>query len=360
MTGIAIEHVTKSFGAVRAVDDVTLQVAKGELFFLLGPSGCGKTTLLRVLAGFYFPDAGRVLFDGRDVTTVPPHKRNTGMVFQAYALWPHMTVRENLLFGLEVRHVPEAQREERVRRALDMVQMAEYADRPPNQLSGGQQQRIALARARGLEPHVVLMDEPLSNLDAKLRLEMREQIRRIHDRLGLTMVYVTHDQTEALTMADRIAVMREGRIVQIGAPREIYNRPATRFVADFIGKTNLIKGRLTSVGAQCAVETPVGILVSSFGLQGVKTGDAVYCSIRPEALHVLIGGASRANTLTGEVIRAVYLGDHEEYFVKLKDGSELQVVEHGAELPRAREGTTATFGCDASEVVLLREGDQVA
>ena len=357
MTSITIEHVSKSFGAVHAVNDATLRVEKGELFFLLGPSGCGKTTLLRVLAGFYFPDTGRVLFDDRDVTTVPPHKRNTGMVFQAYALWPHMTVRENLLFGLEVRRLPEAMREERVARALEMVQMTEYADRSPNQLSGGQQQRIALARALVLEPNVVLMDEPLSNLDAKLRLEMREQIRRIHDRLGLTMVYVTHDQTEALTMADRIAVMREGRIAQIGAPREIYNRPATRFVADFIGKTNLIKGRLVSAGAQATVETAVGTLVSSSSPEGAQAGETVYCSVRPEALRVLTEATPCVNTLSGEVVRAVYLGDHEEYFVKLKDGSELKAVEYNTELPRAREGAQAVLGCDASDVVLLREAD---
>ncbi len=357
MTGITIDHVTKLFGSVRAVDDVTLRIERGELFFLLGPSGCGKTTLLRVLAGFYFPDTGRVLFDDRDVTAVPPHKRNTGMVFQAYALWPHMTVRENVLFGLEVRRVPPSSRDERVRRALDVVQMSEYADRSPNQLSGGQQQRIALARALVLEPDVVLMDEPLSNLDAKLRLEMREQIRRIHDRLGLTMVYVTHDQTEALTMADRVAVMRAGRIVQVGAPREIYNRPATRFVADFIGKTNLIEGRLVSAGAQFSVETAVGVLTSAIALEGGKAGDTVYCSIRPEALHIADAGTSYANALSGEVVRAVYLGDHEEYFVKLKDGSELKAVEYNTALPRTKEGETVTLACDASDVVLLREGD---
>jgi iron(III) transport system ATP-binding protein len=357
MVSITIQRVSKAFGEVRAVDDVSLRVETGELFFLLGPSGCGKTTLLRLVAGFYQPDSGRIFFDGSDVTLVPPHRRNTGMVFQSYALWPHMSVRENLEFGLEVRHLPAAEREQRVRRALEIVQMSEYAARAPNQLSGGEQQRVALARALVLEPDAVLMDEPLSNLDAKLRLEMREQIRRIHDRLGLTMLYVTHDQAEALTMADRIAIMRQGRIIQIGTPREIYSRPASRFVADFVGKTNLLKGRLSAVGEPAAVETAVGRLLSSQAHPGAKVGDTVYCSIRPEHLRILEPGTARANVLAGEVLRAVYLGDHEEYFLKLPDGTELKAVEYGRGLPRAEAGKTARLGCDPADVVLLGEED---
>ena len=226
MVSITIENIVKTFGTVRAVDNLSLQIEKGELFFLLGPSGCGKTTLLRLIAGFEQPDSGRILFNEADVSHLPPHKRNAGMVFQNYALWPHMSVRENLTFGLEMHRVPSAERQERVQRALEMVQMCQYADRAPNQLSGRQQQRVALARALVLEPDMVLMDEPLSNLDAKLRLEMREQIKRIHDEMGLTMVYVTHDQSEALSMASRMVIMQDGHLIQIGTHSYTGQKPA--------------------------------------------------------------------------------------------------------------------------------------
>jgi len=231
--------------------------------------------------------------------------------------------------------------------------MAEYAGRSPNQLSGGQQQRVALGRALALEPDVVLMDEPLSNLDAKLRLEMREQIKRIHQRVGLTMIYVTHDQSEALSMADRMAVMRDGRIMQIGAPRDIYNRPANRFVADFIGETNLIRGRIVAMGAETAIETAAGTLQSTVSFSDAKAGAEVWCSIRPERLSVLTGGESRPNALSGEVIRTVYLGNHEQYFLRLADGAEVKVVETNADAPKAEAGKRATVGCEPSDVVLL-------
>ena len=354
MSAITLAGVTKLFGAVRAVDSVDLRIEKGELFFLLGPSGCGKTTLLRTLAGFYYPDEGRVLFGEKNVTGVPPQKRNTGMVFQNYALWPHMSVRQNLAFGLEMRGVPVAERDPRVERALEMVQMLEYADRSPNQLSGGQQQRVALGRALVLEPDVVLMDEPLSNLDAKLRLEMREQIKRLHDELALTMVYVTHDQSEALSMADRVALMKDGRIVQIGAPREIYNRPATRFAADFIGEANLIPGFIEGTGDACVlVKTSIGTLRSSVIFEDAEVGRDVICSIRPERLDVLSDGESRDNKLSGELTRLVYLGNHEQHFVKLADGSVIKAVEYDVDAPKGEEGRAVTVGCDAGDVVLL-------
>ena len=353
MVGITIENLLKRFGDVRAVDDVSLRVKAGELFFLLGPSGCGKTTLLRLLAGFYHPDAGRILFGDREMTDVPPHKRRTGMVFQNYALWPHMTVRENIAFGLEMHDVSTAERRERVARALRMVQMAEHAERSPNQLSGGQQQRVALGRALVLEPDVVLLDEPLSNLDAKLRLEMREQIKRIHDTLGLTMVYVTHDQSEALSMADRIAIMLDGRVMQIGAPRAVYNRPASRFVADFIGETNLLRGKVVSADGEAVVDTSAGRLTSRCLASGLKAGDAVWCSIRPELLNVLASDAAGQNTLSGEVVRAVYLGSHEQYFVKLADGTEIKAVEYEARTAKAAAGQTVRLGCVPEDVVLL-------
>lgn len=355
MVSITIENVVKTFGQVRAIDDVSLRIEAGELFFLLGPSGCGKTTLLRMIAGFYHPDNGRMLFDNKDVSRVPPHERNTGMVFQNYALWPHMTVRENLAFGLEMHRVPASERQARVERVLEMVQMQEYATRSPNQLSGGQQQRVALGRALVLEPDVVLMDEPLSNLDAKLRLEMREQIKRIHHQVGVTMVYVTHDQSEALSMADRMAIMRRGRLDQVGTPRGIYNRPASRFVADFIGETNLLKGQVSALDKEATVKTSVGELRASVIYEGAKVGDAVYCSIRPERLHLLEPGQTRPNMLAGEVTRVVYLGHNEQYFLKLQDGTELKSIEYDTEFPRTEVGKTAALGCDPADVVLLRE-----
>jgi len=353
MVGITLKNISKHFGDVRAVDDVSLHVEPGELFFLLGPSGCGKTTLLRLLAGFYHPDAGRILFEDRDITGVPPHKRRTGMVFQNYALWPHMTVRENVAFGLEMHDVPTPERRERVARALRMVQMEAYADRSPNQLSGGQQQRVALGRALVLEPDVVLLDEPLSNLDAKLRLEMREQIKRIHGSLGLTMVYVTHDQSEALSMADRVAIMLDGRVMQIGAPREIYNRPAGRFVADFIGETNLLRGTIVSTDGAIVVDTPAGRLTSACPLDGAEAGGAVWCSIRPERLHVVARGGGEGNVLGGKVVRAVYLGSHEQYFVRLADGREIKAVEYEARTAKAAAGESVKLSCAPEDVVLL-------
>ncbi|HRU06852.1 MAG TPA: ABC transporter ATP-binding protein, partial [Candidatus Brocadiia bacterium] len=234
MVSVNLQSVTKRFDRVTAVNGVTLQVERGELFFLLGPSGCGKTTLLRIIAGFCDATQGQVLFDDRDVTSLPAHKRNTGMVFQNYALWPHMTVEENVAYGLDVRKTPAAERKRRVAEALDMVRMAEYASRRPTQLSGGQQQRVALARAIVIQPDVLLLDEPLSNLDAKLRNEMRDEIRRVHRQTGLTAIYVTHDQKEALSLAGRMAVLRDGRVEQSGPPREVYDRPANAFVAQFI------------------------------------------------------------------------------------------------------------------------------
>jgi len=355
MVSVTVKGLTKSFGTLRAVDDVSLKVERGELFFLLGPSGCGKTTLLRVLAGFYAPDAGRVFFDDREVTEVPPHRRNTGMVFQNYALWPHMSVRENIAFGLEMHHVPAAERRERVERALEIVQMHDYADRSPNQLSGGQQQRVALARALVLEPDVVLMDEPLSNLDAKLRLELRDQIRRIHDHLGLTMIYVTHDQSEALSMADRLAVMNAGRIEQVGTPREIYNRPLSRFVADFIGEANLLPGRVVEAGEEVVVETAAGRLRATAACAGAAPGGEVVCIIRPERLDVLGPGDRRANVLEGEVVHTVFMGYHEQYFVRLHDGSEVKAFEHDTLTAKARPGDRVTLGCRPADVVVIRK-----
>jgi len=261
MISIRIQKLTKRFGATVALQELDLTIEPGELFFLLGPSGCGKTTLLRCLAGFYIPDAGRILFGDEDVTRLAPHKRNTGMMFQSYALWPHMTVAQNVAFGLEERRVPRAEIRRQVGEALESVRMGAFAERRPNQLSGGQQQRVALARALVIRPRCLLLDEPLSNLDAKLRLEMRSEIRRICKEFKLTTVYVTHDQKEALSVSDRMAILDGGRILQVGAPWDVYRRPASRTVADFVGETDFIPGvLLSSAGDRGIVRTAVGDL----------------------------------------------------------------------------------------------------
>jgi len=311
MIGIRLEKVSKRFGEVVAARDVSFEVGRGELFFLLGPSGCGKTTLLRIIAGFCEPDEGEVYFDDRPVTSVPPHRRNTALVFQQYALWPHMSVGQNVAYGLEERRVPRPERAERVREALRMVHMEEYADRMPNQLSGGQQQRVALARALVTRPDAVLLDEPLSNLDARLRLEMRHEIRRIHDEVGNTMVYVTHDQKEALSMADRIAVMSAGRVEQVGDPRTLYRRPANRFVARFIGEANLVPGTLARVEGEWGVaRTPLGEFRGRLSDAELREGNAVECMVRPECLHL---GGGEGNAFRARVVRSVYLGELEEF-----------------------------------------------
>jgi len=247
MVGVKLVNVTKKFKDVVAVDHVTLEIKHGEFFTLLGPSGCGKTTTLRLIAGLEYPDEGRIYFDGQDVTDLPPYKRNTGMVFQNYALWPHMTVFDNIAYGLKVRRLPKDEIRKKVYEVLDLIKLKGLERRYPTQLSGGQQQRVALARALVIEPQVLLLDEPLSNLDAKLRIEMREEIKRLQRRLGITTIYVTHDQEEAMVISDRIAVMNRGRIMQVGTPRELYKRPRNLFVATFLGRCTLIKGKISKV-----------------------------------------------------------------------------------------------------------------
>jgi len=321
MISVRVDRLSKRFGDVAALDDVSVSVGAGELFFLLGPSGCGKTTLLRCLAGFAQPDEGRICFDDRDVTQLPAHRRNTGMVFQSYALWPHMTVEQNVAFGLEVRRVSRAERQRRVREVLDLVQMADLAHRRPNELSGGQQQRVALARALVIEPQCLLLDEPLSNLDAKLRIEMRGEIRRICKDRGLTAIYVTHDQKEALCVADRIAVMLDGRIVQVGTPEELYRRPADRFVAGFLGETNFVAARVVSVGdGHLQLDSPVGALTAAAGdrvKSALRPGVTAVCSIRPEAIR--LGPVPVGAKNVGEALleQTSYLGEVAEHRLRV-------------------------------------------
>jgi putative spermidine/putrescine transport system ATP-binding protein len=306
VAGVALEALTKIFpgsastgGSTRAVDGISVQVAAGEFFSLLGPSGCGKTTTLRMVAGFELPDAGTIRVGGRDVTALPPEARDMGMVFQNYALFPHRTVAENVAFGLRMRKVPAAEIAKRVRDALEMVRLSGLEERRPAQLSGGQQQRVALARAVVINPAVLLCDEPLGALDKKLRQAMQFELKALHRRLGLTLLYVTHDQEEALTMSDRIAVMRAGRIAQLGPPREIYDRPRSRFVADFIGDTNILEG--TAEGA--AIRLPGGW--TSPLPAPLRVGPAA-AALRPERVRLAAQGAGLVDATVEE---ANFLGD---------------------------------------------------
>lgn len=308
---VRIEGVSKSFATTLALDDVSLTIEPGELFFLLGPSGCGKTTLLRAIAGFCKPDAGRIWIGDRDVTEVPAYLRDTGMVFQSYALWPHMTVRQNVAFGLELRGLSRAEIRQRVDDMLAIVHLTDRAEHRPAQLSGGQQQRVALARAAVIQPQCLLLDEPLSNLDARLRMEMRGEIRRICKQAGLTAIYVTHDQKEALSIADRLAVLNVGRICQVGAPQEVYARPTSRFVASFIGETNLLAGRLESIeNSRARVDTLMGpVECSALSTPALAVGAKVAVSVRPESIRLGAGPAGTINAFPATLRMTNYLGE---------------------------------------------------
>jgi iron(III) transport system ATP-binding protein len=314
MISLTLENLTKRFGEAVALQRINLRIEPGEIFFLLGPSGCGKTTLLRSIAGFYEPDEGRILFGEDDVTRVPPHKRNTSMMFQSYALWPHLTVAKNVAFGLEERRVPGAEIRQRVAQALASVQMAQYGERKIHQLSGGQQQRVALARALVVRPRCLLLDEPLSNLDARLRLEMRGEIRRICKEFGLTAVYVTHDQKEALSIADRMAVLDGGHIRQTGRPSEIYRQPASRFIADFLGETNFLEGSIVErSGPALVVETTLGRLHAKSDSSTLPAaGERVLLSIRPESWTLQTARAT-VNSIAGKLTERMYLGETAQY-----------------------------------------------
>jgi iron(III) transport system ATP-binding protein len=349
MTSIILKSISKSFGPTKAVDNVSLEIKPGELFFLLGPSGCGKTTVLRLVAGFYQPDSGAILFGERDITTLPPQKRNTGMVFQNYALWPHLTVFQNVEYGLNVRKVPAADKKTRVDQALDTVQMGTYRDRFPNQLSGGQQQRVALARALVIEPDVLLFDEPLSNLDAKLRLEMRAEIKRIHDQTGITTLYVTHDQKEALSMAGRMAVMEAGVIMQTGTPHEVYHFPRTRAIAEFIGEANILPGSVQGqTGARAyTMATAVGPLEACAAV-AVHAGQKVECLVRPEAIQLVKGPG---NNLTGQVCDVTYLGETEQLIIQVGE-CRLKVVQANPRGAYAR-GAQVSLSFPVEQTVIL-------
>jgi iron(III) transport system ATP-binding protein len=319
---IGLCAVLKRFGTTAAVDGVSLEISDGELFTLLGPSGCGKTTLLRLIAGFYPPDAGEIRFGDRRVERLAPYERNIGMVFQNYALWPHMTVRGNVTYGLKLRRLTGAEIERRLAAGLAKVNLGGLEDRYPGQLSGGQQQRVALARALVLNPDILLLDEPLSNLDAKIRVQVRGEIRALQRELGITTVYVTHDQEEALSLSDRVAVMRDGRVQQVAAPKALYERPANRFVADFVGTNNFIPGVCKERSdAHALVETALGP-VRARPTADLAAGAACVLAVRPE--NLALDGAGE-NVVDGRVRLAAYLGNTLRYDVETAAGLVLKV-----------------------------------
>jgi iron(III) transport system ATP-binding protein len=349
--GIRIENVNLSYGAHHVLKDVNLDIRPGEFFAFLGPSGCGKTTLLRLIAGFNQADTGRVLIGGDDISRLPPWKRDVGMVFQSYALWPHMSVRRNVAFGLEERRLPKAEIDRRVRVALDMVGLGQFAERRPSQLSGGQQQRVALARTIAIEPRVLLLDEPLSNLDAKLRVQVRRELRELQQRLGITTIFVTHDQEEANTMCDRIAVMNDGIVQQVGTPMQLYEKPANLFVASFLGTANILEGTIRAAGSERVFEiggTPFPIAPPASAPDGAKL------VFRPQ--DATIGAPAQDGTaLPGRIAHREFLGSCVRYGVAIGGGDKEIFVDTpfqaGDRLYEA--GTEVAVGIPARSVLWL-------
>ena len=323
---VEVKQVSKHFGSgddlVKALDGVSVDIRENEFFTLLGPSGCGKTTLLRLIAGFELPTSGHILLYGDDISGLPPFKRPVNTVFQNYALFPHMTVAQNVGFGLEMQGKDKSEIETTTKRMLDLVQMGHLAGRRTNQLSGGQQQRVALARALAPHPKVLLLDEPLSALDLKLRKEMQIELKRLQNETGITFIFVTHDQEEALTMSDRVAVMKDGQILQVGAPRDIYDHPAERFVAHFIGETNFLTGELGEINANsAAVKLSSGGTVEASVPEGLSASGEVSLVVRPEHADIVKGDGM----LKGEIKNIVYFGTDTHYFLEIAGGQEFTV-----------------------------------
>jgi spermidine/putrescine transport system ATP-binding protein len=349
--GVTLEGLSKRFGDVEAVRRLDLRVQEGEFFSLLGPSGCGKTTTLRLIAGFEQPTSGRIVLGERDVTDTPPHKRPVNTVFQNYALFPHLNVRDNVGFGLRFKEVPRGERDGLVERALALVRMERFARRKPAQLSGGEQQRVALARALVLNPSVLLLDEPLGALDAKLRRALQIELKTIQEQVGITFVYVTHDQEEALTMSDRIAVMSDGLVQQVGTPREVYEEPETTFVADFLGVSNLMAGEADGRG-----RVRVGDAELIAGRGDLEAIGEVQVTIRPERVQLEPPGPEGNNRLRGSVTRVVYLGATTNVLLELAQGERLQAsLQSGAEA--YREGSPVGVYLPPESLRILRRSD---
>ena len=357
MVPITIRQLSKSFDGTRVLHDISVRIEAAEMFFLLGPSGCGKTTLLRHIAGFHQQDSGTIHFGERDMSGVPAHQRNTAMMFQSYALWPHLSVAENVAFGLQERRLPKPEIAQRVREALHMVQMGHLADRRINQLSGGQQQRVALARSLAVRPDCLLLDEPLSNLDAKLRLEMRSEIRRITAQFGLTAVYVTHDQKEALHLADRMAVMEKGVLSQVGSPREVYRSPLSAGVAAFIGEANFLPGTCTGAAERpglTIVESPHGRWIGRVTDPSWRPapGESVQLCIRPESLR-FTAAALPDNVLAGAITESIYLGEIAQCTVAAGDAL-IRMAELNPSDVRRPGPDAVRLTADPNDVMILR------
>lgn len=366
---LRLEHIHKSFGDVKVLDDISLALRPGEFFTLLGSSGCGKTTTLRIVAGLETADEGRVYLEGADITDLPPNKRDLNTVFQSYALFPSMNVMQNVSYGLKIRHVPKDQIREKVARALALVQLDGLGNRLPDELSGGQRQRAAIARAIVLEPKVLLLDEPLGALDLKLRKSMQIELKRMQRELGITFVYVTHDQEEALSMSDRIGVMRGGRFEQVGTPEEIYQAPRTRYVADFIGDTNLFPARVERALGDGIYELALSLgvgedrdqvqgLARARALDGAswQPGDAVAVSVRPEAISYPKGSdAPEGDPFSATVVSSQFLGSHYRSVIRLDGGREIHATNSHVDR-NVYAGARVSVGWDASDAVIVGDG----
>ncbi|UFN48310.1 ABC transporter ATP-binding protein [Roseomonas sp. OT10] len=351
---LSLQRLTRRYGDFVAVQDVSLEVARGQFLTLLGPSGSGKTTILMMIAGFVEPTEGRIVLDGQDITGLPPEKRDFGMVFQGYALFPHMTVAENVAFPLLVRRLGRAERDAKVRAALDLVQLGRFAERRPSQLSGGQQQRVALARALVFDPALLLLDEPLSALDKKLRAELQDELKALHRRVGRTFINVTHDQEEALSLSDTIAILNHGHLVQQGAPGALYERPATRFVADFLGKSNFLTGTVEAAEAGTVALRVGGTRVLALG--EARPGETALLSLRPEKIAVLPDGATEDNVVEGQVTSWSYLGAGFSLGVRTADLGELRVAVPSWRAPFApSEGLPLRLGWSREAAIAVRD-----
>jgi putrescine transport system ATP-binding protein len=357
---VSFQNITKRFGDFTAVDDLSLNIFNREFFALLGASGCGKSTLLRMLAGFETPTSGRIILDGQDMTGIPPHKRPVNMMFQSYALFPHMTVAKNIAFGLKQEGMAQSEIDDRVNAMLKLVKLEKFSQRKPHQLSGGQRQRVALARSVAKRPKLLLLDEPLGALDKKLREETQFELMDLQQELGLTFIVVTHDQEEAMTMADRMAVMDQGRIIQVGTPAEVYEAPNSRFIADFIGSVNTFEGTLTKGGAAAEIAAKAGFSIMAANGADAEPGATVWFAIRPEKMKISAAKPKDAatNAIEGEVWDIAYLGDMTTYNVKLADGMVAKIATVNAARTAAEPLTWGdrawlTFAPDAG-IVLTR------
>ena len=353
---ISIKNALKKYGDFVAIPDLSLEIEPGEFFTLLGPSGCGKTTLLRMIAGFNSIEGGEFYFGDRLINDLDPAKRNIGMVFQNYAIFPHLTVRKNVAFGLQNRKLSKEEIKEKTEKFMGLMKIDQYADRLPEKLSGGQQQRVALARALAIEPDVLLMDEPLSNLDAKLRVEMRTVIKEIQNRLGITTVYVTHDQEEAMAISDRIAVMNQGVIQQIGSPKTLYQRPKNVFVATFIGRTNILPAEIQIKDGNTYLQFPEGYLLRMDNLEDVTNGQNVKVSVRPEEMYIAGVGPCEGNEyLAGKVMYSTFLGLNTHYVIEHSDGVRSEIIQESQIDDIIKNGTEIKLALKAEKINVFTE-----